>query len=150
MELVYLWVEEYKNIKNQGFNFSPRFTCKYENGALTICDKKKIECQDNDYMENLFGQNINITAIVGENGAGKSSILEIIKCKAIHREEKSAIYLAVFFDSEKYFCYGTINDFKYEGTMRQLSKICSKYILNHDDLYHRATCRFPQTTNNLS
>ena len=24
MELVYLWVEEYKNIKNQGFNFSPR------------------------------------------------------------------------------------------------------------------------------
>jgi len=25
MELVYLWVDEYKNIKKQGFNFSPRF-----------------------------------------------------------------------------------------------------------------------------
>jgi len=24
MELVYLWVEEYKNIKEQGFNFSLR------------------------------------------------------------------------------------------------------------------------------
>jgi len=28
MELVYLWIEEYKNIKNQGFNFSPWFECE--------------------------------------------------------------------------------------------------------------------------
>ncbi len=30
MELVYLWVEDYKNIKNQGFNFSPRFECEFK------------------------------------------------------------------------------------------------------------------------
>ena len=30
MELVYLWVEEYKNIIGQGFNFSPRFECSYD------------------------------------------------------------------------------------------------------------------------
>ena len=30
MELIYLWVEDYKNIKKQCFNFSPRFTCKYD------------------------------------------------------------------------------------------------------------------------
>ncbi len=30
MELVYLWVEEYKNIHNQGFNFSPKFNCNYD------------------------------------------------------------------------------------------------------------------------
>jgi predicted ATP-binding protein involved in virulence len=77
MELVYLWVGKYKNIENQGFNFSPRFTCKYENGELTICDKKK-ECPKNDYIENFFGNNINITAIVGKNGSGKSSIIEFI------------------------------------------------------------------------
>ena len=29
MELVYLWVEDYKNIQKQGFNFSPRFNCKF-------------------------------------------------------------------------------------------------------------------------
>lgn len=70
MELVYLWVEEYKNIKNQGFNFSPRFTCKYENGELLIEEKK-------DYVS-IFPSNINITAIVGENGSGKSSLIEEI------------------------------------------------------------------------
>ena len=50
MELVYLWVEKYKNIKNQGFNFSRRFMCKYKKGSgkssilayvLTICSSKK-------------------------------------------------------------------------------------------------------------
>lgn len=30
MELVYLWVEKYKNIENEGFNFSPRFRCEFD------------------------------------------------------------------------------------------------------------------------
>lgn len=68
MELVYLWVEKYKNIKEQGFNFSPRFDCKYDKDSneLTIDENK-------DYVS-IFPNNINVTAIVGENGSGKSSI----------------------------------------------------------------------------
>lgn len=73
MELVYLWVEEYKNIHKQGFNFSPRFRCEYdeEKNELTINENK-------DYVS-IFPDNMNITAIVGENGSGKSSILEILQ-----------------------------------------------------------------------
>ncbi len=69
MELVYLWVEKYKNIENQGFNFSPRFTCKYEDGELTIDEKEHVS---------IFPENINVTAIVGKNGAGKSTIQKLI------------------------------------------------------------------------
>ncbi len=72
MELVYLWVEEYKNIKKQGFNFSPRFECSYDEktNKLTIDEKE-------DYVS-IFPENINVTAIVGENGSGKSNILKSI------------------------------------------------------------------------
>lgn len=69
MELVYLWVEDNKNIQKQGFNFSPRFRCEYdeEKNELTINENK-------DYLS-IFPDNINVTAIVGENGSGKSSLL---------------------------------------------------------------------------
>ncbi len=72
MELVYLWVEKYKNIKNQGFNFSPRFECEFDENTkeLTINE-------NNDYVS-IFPKNINITAIVGENGSGKSSVLNLL------------------------------------------------------------------------
>jgi len=71
MELVYLWVEDYKNIHRQGFNFSPKFNCHYDpdTNVLTIDE-------NNDYVENFFGDNINVTAIVGKNGSGKSSICD--------------------------------------------------------------------------
>ena len=87
MELVYLWVENYKNIQKQGFNFSPRFKCEFkdeydEKGILKYnCELEIIDKDETGefYPKNFFGDNINITAIVGENGSGKSSVLEILK-----------------------------------------------------------------------
>ena len=83
MELVYLWVEKHNNIENQGFNFSPRFSCNYDpgNGKLMICDKNEElapKCNNNNYIKDIFGVNINITAIVGKNGSGKTSLLEAL------------------------------------------------------------------------
>ncbi len=72
MELIYLWVQDYKNIQKQGFNFSPRFICKYDEkcNELTIDENK-------EYIS-IFPENINVTAIVGENGSGKSAIFEVL------------------------------------------------------------------------
>ena len=77
MELVYLWVDKYKNIEKQGFNFSPRFRCEYDE------DTKELNIVDKDetgefYPKNFFGENINVTVIVGENGSGKSSLIDIV------------------------------------------------------------------------
>lgn len=88
MELVYLWVENYKNIRNQGFNFSPRFECEYNQ------DTKELTINENENYVNIFPNNINITAIVGENGSGKSSILNIIL--EIIEEKIEKKYILVF------------------------------------------------------
>ena len=89
MELVYLWVKEYKNIHKQGFNFSPRFECKFhdeyekyvdDNGdeKERLKDDCKLEIKPKEHIENFFGENINVTAIVGKNGSGKSSVIKLI------------------------------------------------------------------------
>ncbi len=69
MELVYLWVEEYKNIHKQGFNFSPKFNCDFDGETLTIKDNVD-ENGNKQYIDDFFGENINITAIVGRITVG--------------------------------------------------------------------------------
>ncbi|MBN1468200.1 MAG: AAA family ATPase [Fusobacteriaceae bacterium] len=74
MELLYVWVEEYGNIRRQGFNFSPNYDINYDP------DTKELKCEKKEMQQpKLFGDNIsNITAIVGKNGSGKSTLLQII------------------------------------------------------------------------
>lgn len=71
IELCYLWIKNYKLIDKQGFNFGTKYIFDYD------CDNRVINIKQNsNYINNFFGKNIiNITAIVGENGAGKSFIL---------------------------------------------------------------------------
>ena len=79
MELVYFWVRNYKNIQNQGFNFSGKWEFSYkktEDGKDGILSYKNLE---NPALDGFFSKNIvNVTGIVGRNGSGKSSILELI------------------------------------------------------------------------
>ncbi|ACM92924.1 conserved hypothetical protein [Nautilia profundicola AmH] len=83
MELVYLWIEDYKNIKRQGFTFSPRFKCEfkpqYDENDNLIAEKSELIIEEKKDYINIFPDNINVTAIVGKNGAGKSSVFEILK-----------------------------------------------------------------------
>jgi len=61
MELVYLWVEDYKNIHRQGFNFSPKFNCNYDGETLTI--------KENDnYIENFLVKILMLQLLLGRMG----------------------------------------------------------------------------------
>ena len=78
MELIYLYIGDIgRQIKNQGFNFSNKYDVFYTGmgGNLTI--KKK-----QNPIPKIYGDHIvNITALVGQNGVGKSTILNLLGLK---------------------------------------------------------------------
>lgn len=83
MELLYLWIEDFRNIKKQGFDLSAEFKFKIEaldksksNHPLSY----KLTISKNENYVNLFDGNIvNVTGIIGKNGSGKSTLLHCLK-----------------------------------------------------------------------
>jgi ABC-type multidrug transport system ATPase subunit len=100
MELLYIWIDSYKNIKQQGFNFSPKYRFEFtpttfgkdEEGNETVIGGDLTYQENKDFPDNFFGKGIsNVTAIIGENGSGKSSVLELIK------DIKELLYINIFY-----------------------------------------------------
>jgi hypothetical protein len=83
MELLYLWIEDFRNIKKQGFDFSAEFKFQVigndksqNNGYLEY----KLVISKNESFVDLFDGNIiNVTGIIGKNGSGKSTLLHCLK-----------------------------------------------------------------------
>lgn len=75
MELIYLWVKNYKNINNFGVVLNPNF----QEQEKTIFEENKIvvKLKDADSI-NIFKGNLNIKTIVGTNGSGKSNLINAI------------------------------------------------------------------------
>jgi len=75
MELLYIWIEDYKNIYHQGFNFSPRYRFEFNSKTNELTSKENV----NVLHDKFFGDKIsNVTAIVGDNGSGKTTLLNFI------------------------------------------------------------------------
>lgn len=76
MELIYYWINDYRCIHEQGFCLSPEYNIsmlKKENGIYEV----KISTKK---TYNVFASNVisNVTVLVGDNGAGKSTFLNAV------------------------------------------------------------------------
>lgn len=93
MQLVYLWIKDYKNIKELGipleitYNESEKTAYTSSKESITI----KLSTTDN---YNVFGDNLNIKTFVGANGSGKSNITTAL-CSILRTDEQ--------YDFENYF-----------------------------------------------
>lgn len=71
MELIYLWIEDYKSIKRQEIIFSSHYKLNRDSNLKSFL---KFENQTYEYYKPIE----KITALIGKNGSGKSSILEVL------------------------------------------------------------------------
>jgi hypothetical protein len=91
MELLYLWIERYNNIINQEFLFSNEFDIKFD-----IESKKLDILKSNKTKLSIFNDSfLNVTAIIGKNGSGKSSFFSILKEVFIEKRENNKRYVLV-------------------------------------------------------
>ncbi|MFW3426233.1 AAA family ATPase [Aliarcobacter butzleri] len=147
MELVYLWVKNYKNIVEQGFNFSPRFRCEYdeEKNELTINENK-------DYVS-IFPDNINVTAIVGENGSGKSSVIEeIIHNINIYDKEEDrrrSIFIQCYFSKKINKIFIDYVDILKNKNIQIISNINYEEVINENNNYFLKSSFFYHYKNDL-
>lgn len=75
MQLLYLWIKDYKSIKETGFNFSSEWNFSYDAQQNKLTAERQTSIP-----KNFFGEEfLDVTVIVGENGTGKSSLLELIE-----------------------------------------------------------------------
>lgn len=76
MRIIFVWIEKYKKLENFQAVFTGKYNIKYDIDKIVISRNKL-------FLENFFkinGSNIdiNLSAIVGENGTGKSTILDML------------------------------------------------------------------------
>lgn len=126
MELIYLYIDKFgDNIRKQGINFSPNFNVKIENNMLMVDDlreKNKGEFQKKIYPENIE----NITLLLGKNGSGKTTILNLL---GMNREDRSDKSIEGFNIKDQYFILYHIEGNKY--VMELLwEKYCGKNLFS--------------------
>jgi AAA15 family ATPase/GTPase len=83
MQLICLWIEDYKCLKKMSIVFSPKY--KLKGFELVTCEN----------VLDIYGSFYDITAFVGENGSGKSTLLEVIALLLDGQEEEISATLVV-------------------------------------------------------
>ena len=82
MELLYLYIPQYKSISNQEFNFSNRYRFSRnvsEAGKRLSFELVEKNDSEDSWRLDFFGKGVsNLSAIVGANGTGKSTVLQFI------------------------------------------------------------------------
>ncbi|MEZ9777776.1 AAA family ATPase [Vibrio sp. 10N.261.54.A5] len=89
MEIIYIWVENYRNLKG-GFTLSNKYSIEKENNSFTVT-------KNNSAASNFFTNNndIQISAVVGKNGDGKSNLLRKA-LEILHNHEKSRNEILIY------------------------------------------------------
>lgn len=109
MKIVFVWINNFRNLKNAGFNLGSEYNYELE------LDKKKRECKltrtpNNNFIPDFFDPILNITAIVGENASGKSSFIDALYPDFLSSNYKESTCLILYKYESEYLYYINFDD----------------------------------------
>lgn len=111
MELIYVYINSFKNIKDKEFIINNNFNIdviKENTNNEELVFSISIKNNENNQVKNIYGKNINnITAIIGKNGVGKTNFLNCIG--NIEYSSKIGSFFLIYKNYNKDFIIETIN-----------------------------------------
>jgi energy-coupling factor transporter ATP-binding protein EcfA2 len=115
MELLYLFIPNYLNLKDIGFNFSDRYhiTEKVVDNALTVSIEPNPRTVKNYFDPKLS----NVTALIGKNGIGKSNVFDLLKRLLTNSGDKIyfGLQYAMIFEKEgQLLCFHSLFDAEWD------------------------------------
>lgn len=133
MELLYVWIEKFRNIEDKGFNFSNQYDLNYDSdsnnitinlidgsSALTIQNGiLRFKADSSNYLEDFFSSDSSettsdisqISAIIGKNSSGKSNVIDFILTAISKgsRDRLSSNYVLIFKKNDQPYFWGKTN-----------------------------------------
>ena len=94
---IYMYVEDYKGLKDFEITFDNNYEIKYNRKKNTISIKKKCESANNN-IENFYSINKtkgnidSINLLIGKNGRGKTSILEMLNMNYFEKKKRKSYF----------------------------------------------------------
>lgn len=155
MELLYVWINESKHeiFKQQGINLSPEFNFNVEKQEeqWVLLEDLSWESKKSIFKDNIIE---NVSAIVGRNGIGKTTLLDYLArldCLTLHkasynkgydlmkeRDIRKSLCIYVFKENEKISIYhnfetGFINKTEYDDKNMSDGELYRKTLLEETD-----------------
>lgn len=132
MRIHYIWFREFRSLRNFQANFGSELIFNFDNiGTLTVTKNEVFVSNfhwNKNYNKNLGS--LEITAVVGENGAGKSTILEFLTY--LMKDNLKTDYIIIYSKNRVlYKSYRLNNDIEIEGYQNGNIKTLNYYDSNH-------------------
>ncbi|WP_059106081.1 AAA family ATPase [Shouchella shacheensis] len=126
MKVIYLWIDKFRNIEKQGFSFGADFEVEYK----ITSEERKLSIRRSENKLCLFGDKvIDITAIIGENGSGKSNLLDLLGFRMtarLNHAHRTAEYFVLYHMGDNQFVIEG-NNFEKMGLFDVSQRVASYY-----------------------